>query len=73
MALRQGLLSGEALYSRKTIHYKVFRTIELKRLYYRFLLETGRQFMEACQMVVDYSFSEQTFNKNNLDRGTYVA
>ena len=35
------------------------------------LLETGKQFREACQIVLDYGFSEKTFNKNKLNRGTY--
>ena len=35
------------------------------------LLETGRQFREACQMVLDYGFSAKTFNKNKLNRATY--
>ena len=35
------------------------------------LIETGRQFREACQMVLDYGFAEKTYNKNKLNRATY--
>ena len=49
----------------------MFRNIKLKLPYDPFLLETGRQFREACQMVLDYDFSEKTFNKNKLNRETY--
>ena len=49
----------------------MFRTIKLKLPYVPSLLETGRQFMEACQMVLNYGFTEHTFNKNKLNRCTY--
>ncbi len=49
----------------------MFRTIKLKLPYDNSLLETGRQFKEACQIVLDYGFSAQTFNKNKLNRATY--
>jgi IS605 OrfB family transposase len=49
----------------------MFRTIKLKLPYDPSLLETGRQFREACQIVLDYGFSEKTFNRNRLNRGTY--
>jgi IS605 OrfB family transposase len=49
----------------------MFRTIKLKLPYDPSLLETGRQFMEACQIVLDYGFVNRTFNKNKLNRGTY--
>ena len=49
----------------------MFRTIKLKLPYNPSLLETGRQFREACQMVLDYGFSNHTFNKNRLNRETY--
>ena len=49
----------------------MFRTIKLKLPYDPPLLETGRQFREACQAVLDYGFAERTFNKNKLNRGTY--
>lgn len=49
----------------------MFRTIKLKLPYDHSLLETGRQFMEACQIVLDYGFSAKTYNKNNLNRATY--
>ncbi len=49
----------------------MFRTIKLKLPYDPSLLETGKQFKEACQVVLDYGFSEKTFNKNKLNRGTY--
>ena len=49
----------------------MFRTIKLKLPYDRSLLETGRQFREACQMVLDYGFAEKTYNKNKLNRATY--
>ncbi|MCL4323465.1 MAG: RNA-guided endonuclease TnpB family protein [Candidatus Thermoplasmatota archaeon] len=49
----------------------MFRTIKLKLPYDASLLETGRQFREACQIVLDYGFLEKTFNKNKLNRGTY--
>ncbi|MGC8515880.1 MAG: hypothetical protein ACP5OC_07095 [Thermoplasmata archaeon] len=38
------------------------RTIKLKLPYDKPLLETGRQFREACQAVLDYGFSAKTFN-----------
>lgn len=49
----------------------MFRTIKLRLPYNSPLLETGKQFRGACQMVMDYGFSEHTFNKNKLNRGTY--
>ena len=49
----------------------MFRTIKLKLPYDLSLLETGKKFREACQMVLDYGFLEKTFNKNKLNRGTY--
>lgn len=49
----------------------MFRTIKLKLPYDSSLLETGRQFREACQMVLDYGFAEHTYNKNRLNRATY--
>ena len=49
----------------------MFRTIKLKLPYDPSILETGRQFREACQMVLDYGFSAHTFNKNKLNRATY--
>ncbi len=49
----------------------MFRTIKLKLPFDLSLLETGRQFREACQLVLDYGFAEKTFNKNKLNRGTY--
>ena len=51
----------------------MFRTIKLKLPYDKSLLETGRQFMEACQMVLNYGFAEKTFNKNKLNRATYKS
>ena len=49
----------------------MFRTIKLKLPYDSSLLETGRQFREACQMVLDYGFVEKIYNKNKLNRATY--
>ena len=49
----------------------MFRTVKLKLPYDQSLLETGKRFREACQAVLDYGFSEHTFNKNRLDRATY--
>ena len=49
----------------------MFRTIKLKLPYDPSLLETGKRFREACQMVLDYGFSAHTFNKNKLNRATY--
>ena len=49
----------------------MFRTIKLKLPYDPSLLETGKQFKEACQMVLNYGFSQKTYNKNKLNRGTY--
>jgi len=49
----------------------LFRAIKLKLPYDSSLLETGTQFRVACQMVLDYGFSEHTYNKNKLNRGTY--
>ncbi len=49
----------------------MFRTIKLRLPYDSSLLETGRQFREACQMVLDYGFAEKTYNKNKLKRATY--
>ena len=49
----------------------MFRTIKLKIPYDSSLIETGRQFREACQMVLDYGFAEKTYNKNKLNRATY--
>ena len=51
----------------------MFRTIKLKLPYDTSLLETGMQFREACQMVLDYGFSEHVFNKNKLNRATYKS
>jgi predicted transposase len=49
----------------------MFRTIKLKLPYNSSLLETGKRFREVCQAVLNYSFSEYTFNKNKLDKATY--
>ena len=49
----------------------MFRTIKLKLPYDPSLPETGRQFREACQIVLDHGLEEKTFNKNQLNRGTY--
>ncbi|MCL4330593.1 MAG: zinc ribbon domain-containing protein [Candidatus Thermoplasmatota archaeon] len=49
----------------------MFRTIKLELPDDSSLLETGRQFREACQMVLDYGFAEKTYNKNKLNRATY--
>ena len=49
----------------------MFRTIKLKLPYDTSLLETGKRFREACQIVLDYGFFEKTFNKNKLNKGTY--
>ncbi len=49
----------------------MFRTIKLKLPYDSSLVETGKQFMKACQIVLDYGFAEKTYNKNRLNRGTY--
>ncbi|OWP56080.1 MAG: hypothetical protein B2I17_08125 [Thermoplasmatales archaeon B_DKE] len=49
----------------------MFRTIKLKLPNDSSLLETGKQFRVACQMVLDYGFSDHTYNKNKLNRGTY--
>ena len=49
----------------------MFRTIKLKLPYDPSLLETGKRFREACQMILDYGFSAHTFNKNKLNRATY--
>ncbi len=49
----------------------MFRTIKLKLPYDQSLLQTGIQFREACQMVLDYGFEKKTHNKNKLNRGTY--
>ena len=49
----------------------MFRTSKLKLPYDQSLIETGKQFREACQIVLDYGFMEKTFNKNKLNRGTY--
>ena len=49
----------------------MFRTIKLKLPYDQSLLETGKRFREACQAVLDYGFSEHTYNKNQLNRATY--
>ena len=49
----------------------MFRTSKLKLPYDQSLIETGKQFREACQIVLDYGFKEKTFNKNKLNRGTY--
>jgi len=49
----------------------MFRTIKLKLPYDSSLVETGKQFMKACQIVLDYGFAEKTYNKNKLNRGTY--
>ena len=46
----------------------MFRTIKLKLSYDPSLLETGKQFKEACQMVLNYGFSQKTYNKNKLNR-----
>ncbi len=51
----------------------MFRTIKLKLPYDRSLLETGRQFREACQMVLDYGFAEKTYNKNKLNMLTIIC
>ena len=51
----------------------MFRTIKLKLPYDTSLLETGMHFREACQMVLDYGFSEHVFNKNKLNRATYKS
>ena len=48
----------------------MFRAIKLKLPPDPSLLETGRQFREACQVVLDCGFSEKTFNRNRLNRGT---
>ncbi|EQD33176.1 transposase [mine drainage metagenome] len=45
--------------------------IKLKLPFDASLLETGKQFREACQIVLDYGFAEHTFNKNKLNRATY--
>ena len=45
----------------------MLRTIKLKLPYDSSLLETGRQFMEACQMVLNYGLAEHTFKKNKLN------
>ena len=49
----------------------MFRTIKLKLPFDPSLLETGKQFREACQMVLDYGLAEKTYNKNKLNRATY--
>jgi IS605 OrfB family transposase len=49
----------------------MFRTIKLKLPYDTSLLETGKRFREACQIVLDYGLSAHTFNKNKLNRATY--
>lgn len=49
----------------------MFRTIKLNLPYDKSLLETGRQFREACQAVLDFGISAHTFNKNKLNRATY--
>ncbi|PYB67453.1 hypothetical protein DMB44_09140, partial [Thermoplasma sp. Kam2015] len=49
----------------------MFRTIKLKLPYDRPLIETAKQFRNACQIVLDYGFENKTFNKNKLNRGTY--
>ena len=46
-------------------------TIRLKLPYDSSLVETGKQFMKACQIVLDYGFAEKTYNKNRLNSGTY--
>jgi putative transposase len=49
----------------------MFRTIKLKLPYDKSLLETGEKFRDACQIVLDYGFSEHIYNKNKLNRATY--
>ncbi len=49
----------------------MFRTIKLKLPYDRTIIETAKQFREACQIVSNFGFSEKTFNKNKLNKGTY--
>ena len=49
----------------------MFRTIKLKLPYDRTIIATAKQFREACQIVSNFGFSEKTFNKNKLNRGTY--
>ncbi|MHB8372770.1 MAG: RNA-guided endonuclease TnpB family protein, partial [Thermoplasmataceae archaeon] len=51
----------------------MFRTIKLKLPYDSSLLETGKRFREACQIVLNYGFSEHTYNKNKLNRATYES
>ena len=68
---REGMKARRRLMECDVLRQSVFRTIKLKLPYDRSLLETGRQFREACQMVLDFGFSSQTFNKNRLNRGTY--
>ena len=49
----------------------MFRTIKLKLPYDRTIIETAKQFREACQIVSNFGFSEKTFKKNKLNKGTY--
>jgi len=49
----------------------MFRTIKLKLSYDKALFETARQFREAKQIVLDYSFENKVFNKNKLNKETY--
>ena len=41
----------------------MFRTIKLKLPYDKSLLETGEKFRDACQIVLDYGFSEHIIYK----------
>ena len=49
----------------------MFRTIKLKLLYDRTLIEMSKRIKEATQIVLDYGFENKTFNKNKLNKGTY--
>jgi hypothetical protein len=49
----------------------MFRTIKLKLPYDPSILETGKRFMEACQIFLNYGFSEHIFSKYKLNKATY--
>ncbi|MGC8646881.1 MAG: RNA-guided endonuclease TnpB family protein, partial [Thermoplasmata archaeon] len=47
------------------------RTIKLTLQYDRSFIEKTKQFREATQIVLDYGSENKTFNKNQINKGTY--
>ena len=47
------------------------QSIKLTLHYDRSLIETAMQFREETEKVLDYGFENKTFDKNDINKGTY--